>query len=60
MEDNNLNKYRVELQAVPDDRQLIEYSFYAEGIHAAYDEARKFAANQEVEYTLKYLIRVCS
>jgi hypothetical protein len=60
MEDNNLGKYRVELQAVADKRQLIEYSFYAEDIHAAYDEARKFTARQDEEYTLKYLIRVWS
>ena len=49
------NAFEAELQ-----RQLIEYNFYAEDIHAAYDEARKFTANQDVEYTLKYLIRVWS
>ena len=60
MENNNLGQYRIELQAVADKRQLIEYSFYAEDIHAAYDEARRFAAKQDIEYTLKYLIRVWS
>ena len=60
MEDNNLGLYRTEFQAVRDDRQLIEYSFYAEDIHAAYDEAKKFTARQEEKYTLKYLIRVWS
>jgi hypothetical protein len=60
MNDNNLGQYRIELQAVADERQLIEYSFYAEDIHAAYDEAKKFGARQEEEYTLKYLIRVWS
>lgn len=60
MKDNNLGQYRIELQAVADKRQLIEYSFYAEDIHAAYDEARKFTAKQDEEYTLKYLIRVWS
>ena len=60
MENNNLGQYRIELQAVADKRQLIEYSFYAEDIHAAYDESRRFAAKQDMEYTLKYLIRVWS
>ena len=60
MKDNNLGQYRIELQAVKDTRQLIEYSFYAEDIHAAYYEAAAFAARQDEEYTLKYLIRVWS
>jgi hypothetical protein len=60
MENNNLGLYRTEFKAVLDDRQLIEYSFYAEDIHAAYDEAKKFTARQDEEYELKYLIRVWS
>ena len=60
MEDNNLGLYITEFQAVRDQRQLIEYSFYAEDIHAAYDEAKKFIARQDEEYELKYLIRVLS
>ena len=53
MENNNLGLYRTEFKAVQDNRQLIEYSFYAEDIHAAYDEAKKFTARQDEEYTLK-------
>ena len=60
MRDKDLGKYRIELQAVQDERQLIEYSFYAEDIHKAYAEASNFSARQDEEYVLKYLIRVWS
>ena len=60
MENNNLGLYRTEFKAVRNDRQLIEYNFYAKDIHAAYDEAKKFTARQDEEYELKYLIRVWS
>tara|TARA_R110000822_G_scaffold258161_1_gene383613 strand:+ start:533 stop:715 length:183 start_codon:yes stop_codon:yes gene_type:complete len=60
MENNNLGLYRTEFKAVQDNRQLIEYSFYAEDIHKAYTEASNFSARQDEEYVLKYLIRVWS
>jgi hypothetical protein len=58
MKDNNLAQYRIELEAVSDPRQGIEYHFYAEDIHAAYYEAAAFAARQDEEYKLKGLIRI--
>ena len=60
MENNNLGLYRTEFKAVQDERQLIEYSFYAEDIHKAYIEVLNFSARQDEEYVLKYLIRVWS
>ena len=48
MEDNGLEQYRIELQAVINKKQLI----------AAYNEAKRFAEKQNKKYKLKYLIRI--